>query len=107
MSRNSQISVSLIGATQMNKTITGTRLQDETGADFLVVNVPWRWLATPEVAGKTIMAFSIFEFPYVFAIRRTGRWLYLGKDSLTAICESILGQRPKWQGISVSSSSPI
>ena len=31
----------------MNTTITGTRLQDDTGADFLVINVPWRWLATP------------------------------------------------------------
>ena len=91
----------------MDTTIIGTRLQDETGADFLVINVPWRWLATPEVAGETIMALSIFEFPYVFAIRRTGRWLYLGKDSLTAICESILGQRPRWQEITVSSSSPI
>ena len=88
-------------------TITGTRLQDETGADFLVVSVPWKWLATPEVAGETIMAFSIFDFPYVVAIRRTGRWLYLGKDSLTTVCDSLLGQRPKWQEITVSSSSPI
>jgi hypothetical protein len=83
--------------------ITGrhTRLQDETGADFLVINVPWRWLATPEVARERIAALSAFEFSYVFAIRRTGRWLYLGSDSLTAICESILGQRPKWQAITV------
>jgi hypothetical protein len=33
----------------MNTTIIGTRLQDETGTDFLVISVPWESMATPEV----------------------------------------------------------
>ena len=85
----------------MNTTITGTRLQDEIGDDFLVINVPWDWLATP-VEWDTTTVVSIFEFPHVFASRREdGRWFYLGEGSLTAICESRLGQDPEWQEIPV------
>jgi hypothetical protein len=35
------------------------------------------------------------------AIRRTSRWIYIGKDSLTTICEVRLGQNAKWQEIPV------
>ena len=48
------------------------------------------------------MAFSSFEFPHVFASRRAdGKWIYVGLDSWTAICESKLGQNPEWQEIRV------
>ena len=86
----------------MNTTLVGIRLQDETGADFLVISVPPGSLATPDAAGDTLMAFSSFEFPHVFASRRAdGKWIYVGLDSLTAICESKLGQNPEWQEIRV------
>ena len=84
----------------MNTTLIGIRLQDEAGDDFLVINVPWDWLATPGMGSTT--AVSVFEFPHVFASRREdGRWFYLGEGSLTAICESRLGQDPEWQEIPV------
>jgi hypothetical protein len=89
------------GGAELNTTLIGTRLQDENGVDFLVINVPWNWLATP-VDWDTTTAVSIFEFPLVFASRREdGRWFYLGENSLTAICESRLGQEPTWQEIVV------
>jgi hypothetical protein len=88
-------------------TIMCTRLQDETGSGFLVINLPCESLATPEAATQTIKAFRTFKFPYVCAIRRAGRWLYVGKDSLTAICESTLGQRPNWQEITISMSTAL
>ena len=31
----------------MKTMLSGTRLQDDAGDDFLVINVPWDWLATP------------------------------------------------------------
>ena len=76
-------------------TLMCTRLQDETGAGFLVISLTSDWLATPEAATQTIRALRSFKFPYVCAIRRAGRWIYVGKDSLTAICESRLGQNPE------------
>ena len=89
----------------MNTTITGIRLQDEIGDDFLVINVPWECLATRKAVGDTIMTFRDFEFPYVFAsCPPDGRWIYAGPGKLTAICESKLGQDPKWQEIPVSPS---
>ncbi len=99
--------VSLNGGEVMKINIMGTRLQDETRAYFVVFNLPWKLLATPDMAGATMMAFKKFDFPYVFAIRRAGRWIYVGKESLKAICQSILGQRPNWQEISASPASPI
>ena len=89
---------------RMNTTLIGTRLQDQAGTDFLVINVPWNWLATPEVEwDPTTVAQSVFEFQHVFASCREGdgKWLYLGERSLTAICESKLGQNPEWQKIPV------
>ena len=38
-------------------TIMCTRLQDETGSGFLVINLPCESLATPEAATQTIKAF--------------------------------------------------
>ena len=98
--------VSLNGGEVMKINIMGTRLQDETGAYFVVFNLPWKLLATPDMAEATMMAFKKFDFPYVFAIRRAGRWIYVAKESLQAICKSKLGQRPNWQE-TASSSSPI
>ena len=83
------------------------RLQDETGADFVVFNLPWKLLATPDMAAATMIAFKNFDFDFAFAIRRAGRWIYVAKESLKAVCESQLGQRPNWQEISASPSSPI
>lgn len=89
----------------MTATITGIRLQDEIGDDFLVINVPWECLATRKAVGDTIMTFRDFEFPYVFAsCPPDGRWIYAGPGKLTAICDSKLGQDPKWQEIPVSPS---
>jgi hypothetical protein len=89
---------------RMNTTLIGTRLQDEAGTDFLVINVPFIWLAKPEVEwNPTTVAESVFEFPHVFASRREtdGKWVYRGENSLTAICEYKLGQNPEWQKIPV------
>ena len=72
--------------------IMGTRLQDEAGAYFVVFNLPWKLLATPDMAEATMMAFKKFDFPYVFAIRSAGRWIYVGKESLKAICHLYWGK---------------
>jgi hypothetical protein len=52
----------------------GTRLQDETGADFVVFNLPWKLLATPDMAGATMIAFKNFDFdlPSQFVERDDG-----------------------------------
>ena len=87
----------------MTTTITGIRLQDEIGDDFLVISVPWECLATPKAAAETIMAFSDFDFPYILAsCPPDGRWIYAGPGKLTVISETRLGQNPKWQEIPVS-----
>ena len=86
----------------MNTTITGTRLQDEIGDDFLVISVPWDCLATSKRARNTITELSGFDFPYVFAsCPPDGQWIYAGPGKLTAICEFKLGQDPEWQEIPV------
>ena len=86
----------------MKTMLSGTRLQDDAGDDFLVINVPWDWLATPVEWDRTTTV-SVFKFPHVFASRRDrdSKWVYLGATSLTAICESKLGQDPEWQEIPV------
>jgi hypothetical protein len=38
----------------MATTIIGTRLQDETGVDFLVVSIPWESVATRQAAEDTL-----------------------------------------------------
>ena|SRR5437867_13446214 len=87
----------------MKTEIVGTRLQDDSGEDFLVISVPWESLKDPDAAANTILAFDIFHFPFVFATRRAdGQWIYVGPESLTAICESKIGQNPRWQTIPVS-----
>jgi hypothetical protein len=87
----------------LGTTIIGARLQDENEDDFLVISVPWERIATLDGAGETFMAFSNFRFPKVFPSRHPdGRRVYLGDNSLTAICESRLGQNPNWQEILVS-----
>lgn len=91
------ISVPSNAGEAMKTNITGTRLQDETGADFVVFNLPWKLLATPDMARATMIAFKNFDFAFAFAIRRAGRWIYVAKESLKAICESKLGQRPNWK----------
>jgi hypothetical protein len=88
------ISVPLNAGEAMKTNIMGTRLRDETGADFVVFNLPWKLLATPDMARATMIAFKNFDFAFAFAIRRAGRWIYVAKESLKAICESKLGQRP-------------
>ena len=91
----------------MKTTIVGTRLQNDSGEDFLVISVPWECLKTPDAAGDTILAFSIFQFPFVFAtLRADGRWHYIGPGPLTAICEAKIDQNPQWHEISVSFSDP-
>ena len=86
----------------MATTIIGTRLQDETRVDFLVVSVPWESVATPQAAEDTLLAFLHFQFPFVLATRSPdGQWNYLGNAALT-MCESKLGQNPNWQEIPVS-----
>jgi hypothetical protein len=83
--------------------IRGARLQDESGTDFLVISVPWESVATPEAAENTCTAFLHYQFPWVLAsCSPDGEWNYIGKDSLTAICRSQLGQNPDWQDIPVS-----
>jgi len=87
----------------MKTEIVGTRLQDDSGEDFLVISVPWESLKDPDAAANTILAFGIFHFPFVFATHRAdGQWIYVGPESLTAICESKIGQNPRWQTIPVS-----